>query len=104
MASAAAQTKDSRKKHVPLRRCVSCAKQLPQRELVRIVRDPSGRVSVDLGRKKQSGRGAYLCHEPDCWEKALKKDRLSVALKGAIAAEDRQRLQEFAKGELQQAH
>ncbi len=91
-------------KHVPLRRCVSCGRQLPQRELIRIVRTAEGKVAVDQGRKKAPGRGAYLCHERVCWEKALQKDRLSYALKGTISLEDRQRLQEFAKSRLPQAH
>lgn len=91
------------RRHIPLRRCVSCAQRLPQRELVRIVRSPEGGVSVDLGRRKLAGRGAYLCHSPECWEKALKKDRLSTALKGNVSPEDRQRLQEFAQGQLPQA-
>ncbi|MBI4202312.1 MAG: YlxR family protein [Chloroflexi bacterium] len=90
-------------KHIPQRRCVSCGQQRPQRELVRIVRLPSGEVSVNVGRKKLPGRGAYLCYAPECWEKALKRDRLSYALKGPVSPEDRQRLQEFAQGQLQQA-
>lgn len=89
-------------KHKPLRRCISCSKQLPQRELVRIVRSAEGKVNVDQGRKKAPGRGAYLCHDRSCWEKALSKDRLAYALKGALTAEDRQRIQEFAQTQLTQ--
>ncbi|MBI4198681.1 MAG: YlxR family protein [Chloroflexi bacterium] len=91
-------------KHIPLRRCVSCGQRSPQRELVRIVRSPGGEVSVDPGRKKLPGRGAYLCRSPECWERAIKKDRLSFALKANVSPEDRQRLQEFALGQLAQAH
>lgn len=90
-------------KHIPLRRCVACSQQLPQRELIRIVRSPEGAVAVDQGRKKLPGRGAYLCHAAECWEKALKKDRLSYALKGNVSSEDRQRLLEFAQSQLQSA-
>ncbi len=90
-------------KHTPLRRCISCSKQLPQRELVRIVRSPEGKVGVDQGRKKAPGRGAYLCHDRACWDKALSKDRLAYALKGTLTVEDRQRIQEFAQSQLNQS-
>ena len=103
MAKAAPKGAPLPKKHIPLRRCVSCRQQLPQRELIRIVRSPEGKVDVDQGRKKLPGRGAYLCHSTECWEKALKKDRLSYALKGETSSEDRQRLQEFAQSQLRQA-
>jgi len=52
-------------------------------------------VEVDLTGKK-SGRGTYLCRHPACWEAALKKGRLDVALRTQIRAEDKQALQEFA--------
>ena len=84
------------RKHVPLRRCVACGSQFPQRELTRIVRTPEGQVAVDQGRKKLNGRGAYLCHKPDCWESALKRNRLEHALKGPIPPNAKEQLKEFA--------
>jgi hypothetical protein len=50
--------------------------------------DPSG---------KKAGRGAYLCHSPDCWEKGLKKGRLEQALRKKISAENQARLVEFSR-------
>ncbi|MBI4200750.1 MAG: YlxR family protein [Chloroflexi bacterium] len=91
------------RRHIPLRRCVVCRTQLPQRELVRIVKTPQGRVAVDTERKKTAGRGAYLCHTPTCWEQGLKKAKLDYALRQPMSAEDRQSLQEFARALIQQA-
>ncbi|MBI2298071.1 MAG: DUF448 domain-containing protein, partial [Armatimonadetes bacterium] len=36
-----------RARHVPERTCVACRRQRPKRELVRVVRGPDGRVSLD---------------------------------------------------------
>ena len=76
---------------------MACGRQAVQKELVRIVRTPLGDVQVDQGRRKISGRGAYLCVTPGCWEQGLNKGRLEYSLKGKLAAGDRERLQEFAK-------
>ncbi|MBI4340138.1 MAG: YlxR family protein [Chloroflexi bacterium] len=87
-------------RHIPLRRCVACGQQYPQRDLVRIVRGPDGSVLVDQGRRKLPGRGAYLCRSRECWNQALKKSRLSYALRGDISPNDKGRLQEFAESQL----
>ena len=44
-------------KKQPMRKCTGCNEMKEKRELVRIVRDPEGVISVDLTGKK-SGRGA----------------------------------------------
>ena len=85
-----------RPKHIPRRTCVGCRRTSAKRDFVRVVRLPEGRVEVDLTGKK-SGRGAYLCSDPACWEATLKRDRLAVALRTEISQEDRQALQEFAR-------
>ena len=76
---------------------MACGRQAVQKELVRIVRTPLGDVQVDQGRRKISGRGAYLCGTRECWEQGLNRGRLEYSLKGKLAANDRERLQEFAK-------
>src|SRR2546423_14431740 len=67
-------------RRVPQRTCVVCRSTTAKRELVRVVRTPEGNVEVDLS-GKANGRGAYLCHSSNCWDAALKRDRLSTALK-----------------------
>lgn len=89
------QPKGGRPKHVPERSCVACRTARPKRELVRLVRLPSGAVEVDPTGKK-AGRGAYLCADPACWDLGLKKDRLARAFRGRVAPDDQQRLLAFA--------
>ena len=88
MTTAAAQAKPRgkkgpRPKHVPQRMCVSCRERSAKRDLVRIVRTPEGAVEVDLTGKR-NGRGAYLCDDPACWERALRSEALANALKTMI--------------------
>ena len=84
-------------KHVPQRTCVGCREIRPKREMVRIVRTPDGGVKIDETGKR-SGRGAYLCRRQECWEMALKKDRLEYALKTSLSEKERATLQEFVHG------
>jgi len=77
--------------HIPERSCVACGLKRPKRELVRIVRAPSGQVTADPS-GKLPGRGAYICNALQCWEKALQGDRLAHVLKTVLAAQDRERL------------
>jgi predicted RNA-binding protein YlxR (DUF448 family) len=48
---------------------------MDKRQLTRIVRTPDMGVVIDPTGKR-SGRGAYLCDQPECREKALGKTRL----------------------------
>jgi predicted RNA-binding protein YlxR (DUF448 family) len=76
---------------VPQRTCVACRRVSHKRALVRLVRTASGDIEIDRTGKKE-GRGAYLCPERVCWEKALKGKQLSVALRGDITQENREKL------------
>jgi uncharacterized protein len=60
--------------------------------LTRLVRTPEEGVQVDLT-GKQNGRGAYLCDQPECWDKALVSDVLAKALRTTLTDADRERLQ-----------
>ncbi len=82
-------------KRIPQRTCVGCRSVRPKRELVRIVRTPEGCVAVDETGKR-SGRGAYLCPQSSCWEKALSKGHLGRALRTSVTVETRSRLREYA--------
>lgn len=95
MATKPATTKGLRPKHVPQRTCVACRTTEAKRGLVRVVRGTDGKVEVDETGKK-SGRGAYLCRTPECWDKALKGKTLEYALKTAISLEDKASLQAYA--------
>ena len=80
-----------RPKHVPQRTCIACRSTEAKRGLVRIVRTPEGRVELDPTGKK-NGRGAYVHESRECWDAALKRDRLGHALKVAVPADDMERL------------
>ena len=73
-------------KKVPLRKCVGCCEMKPKKELVRVVRSPEGEISLDLTSRKP-GRGAYVCHDPECLAKARKKKQLERAFQGKIPDE-----------------
>src|SRR5687768_3824750 len=75
--------KGPRPKHIPQRMCVSCRERSAKRTLVRIVRTPESAVEIDLTGKR-NGRGAYLCDDPACWERALRSEALANALKTTI--------------------
>ncbi len=64
-----------KQKKIPMRTCIGCGTEKPKKELVRVVRDPEGQLSVDLTGKK-NGRGAYICHDTECLKKAKKGRRL----------------------------
>ena len=84
-------------KHVPQRTCVGCRVIKAKRELVRIVRDPSGAVDVDLVGKKP-GRGVYVCPNPRCLEAAVKSGRFKAGLEADVPAEVITELRERLKG------
>ena len=93
----APQPRGSRTRHVPQRTCVACRQSGVKRELVRIVRTPSGAVVIDPG-GKLSGRGAYLCQAQACWFDGLKRGVLPRALKiETIADDDLRPLTEYAE-------
>jgi uncharacterized protein len=66
-------------RNLPQRTCVACRTARAKRELVRVVRSPTGELSVDL-RGKASGRGAYLDPEPGCLERGFAEGALARAL------------------------
>ncbi|MDD6807510.1 MAG: YlxR family protein [Oscillospiraceae bacterium] len=61
-------------KKVPLRRCLGCMEMKPKNELVRVVKNKSGEISLDLT-GKAPGRGAYICKSVECFAKARKAKR-----------------------------
>lgn len=73
-------------KKIPERRCVGCNATKPKQELIRVVRDPEGNVSIDFKGKK-SGRGAYICPSVDCFKKAVKSKRLDNNLSVTVPSE-----------------
>jgi predicted RNA-binding protein YlxR (DUF448 family) len=83
-----------RPRHVPQRTCIVCRQVRPKRELIRVVRTPTGRIELDPTGKK-SGRGAYLCARRSCWEPALHKGRLEHEFGVTLQPEDRAALEAY---------
>ena len=82
-----------KKKAQPMRKCTGCNEMKEKRELVRIVRDPEGNISVDLTGKK-SGRGAYICWDVHCLKKARKSRRIDRSLECTVPDEVYDRMEQ----------
>lgn len=70
-------------KKIPQRSCMGCGEKKDKKDLIRIVKDKEGNLSVDKT-GKAPGRGAYLCDAQECLEKAKKAKRLERALETTI--------------------
>lgn len=80
-------------KKIPERMCTGCMEMKAKKELIRIVRSKEGEISVDLVGKKP-GRGAYICKNIECLEKAVKTKRLEKNLEVKIDEEIYNKLRE----------
>ena len=67
-------------KKIPQRTCLGCGEIKPKQELIRIVRQTDGSIFVDKT-GKANGRGAYICNNIECLEKAIKSKRLDKNFK-----------------------
>ena len=84
-------------KKVPLRKCLATNEQLPKKELIRIVRDKDGNVTVDTT-GRANGRGAYLKKSLEAIELAEKKHMLDRALEVSVPAEIYEELRGIVNG------
>ncbi len=73
-------------KKIPQRQCVGCRTMKNKKDLIRVVKSPEGEISLDFTGKK-SGRGAYVCPDPDCLARARKSKALERAFETAIPPE-----------------
>ena len=96
-----------KQKKIPLRKCTGCNEMKPKKELIRIVRSPEVKnengevveepqISLDSTGKK-SGRGAYVCNNIECLQKAQKARRLERAFSCKIPEEVYTQLEEGMK-------
>ncbi len=68
----------------PKRMCVSCRGLFDKKDLIRFVRTPEGDIVLDRTGKR-SGRGAYVCDNPDCVKKCAKSKMLNKTFKMFIS-------------------
>jgi len=65
---------------------VGCMESKPKRELIRIVADKDGHISIDPT-GKAAGRGVYLCPSQECFAQARKKRAIKRSLEIEIPEE-----------------
>jgi predicted RNA-binding protein YlxR (DUF448 family) len=83
-------------KKVPMRTCIGCREIKPKKELIRILKSPEGDISIDFTGKK-NGRGAYICSNGECFDKAVKSKRLSKEFDMQISNEVYEKLKDEIK-------
>ena len=76
---------------IPQRQCVGCREMKEKKALLRIVRTPEGQILLD-GTGKKSGRGAYVCPNAGCIEKAFQSKSLERALQVKVSPETKEAL------------
>ena len=82
-------------KNIPNRTCIGCNEIKPKKELIRIVKNKEGNIFVDKT-GKANGRGAYLCDDIECLEKAIKTKKLERTFEVAIES----KIYEDLRGEM----
>lgn len=73
-------------KPAKIRMCISCRAAKPQSEMIRLVRTETGEACLDEDGKRR-GRGAYICKDRGCIEKAQLGRRAERALSCRVSAE-----------------
>ena len=70
-------------KTIPQRSCIGCNCKKNKNELIRIVKNNENVISIDK-KGKANGRGAYICDNIECLEKAYKNKKIEKSFKMAI--------------------
>ena len=79
-------------KKIPIRTCIGCGSERPKQELLRIVRTAGGEIFMDPG-GKSNGRGAYICKNPECLQRAWKTKGLDRSFREAVSRAVYERLE-----------
>lgn len=83
-------------KKVPMRTCIVTKEKYPKKELIRVVRETSGKVTVDLT-GKLNGRGAYLKKDIEVVNLARKNKALEKYLEVLVPEEVYEELENIIK-------
>ena len=83
----------------PVRMCAGCRGHFEKKKLIRVVRTPEHTLLLDA-KEKASGRGAYICRDPECLKKARKSRALERMLNIPIPPEAYDALEEALMKEL----
>lgn len=79
-------------KKIPMRMCTGCREMQPKKELIRVVKTAEGEIKLDAT-GKLNGRGAYICKNKACLEKARKTNALARAFEMQVKDDIYQRLE-----------
>ena len=71
---------------MPFRHCISCGREGEKADFLRVVRTPDGAYAIDRT-GHTDGRGAYLCRNAECLEKAIRKRSLNRSFRTAVPGE-----------------
>ena len=73
-------------KRQPQRTCMGCNEKKDKKDLIRIVKNKQNEINIDkMG--KSEGRGAYICDNIECLEKAIKTKRIEKVFEQKIPEE-----------------
>ncbi len=81
-------------KNIPQRTCIGCNEKKDKKDFIRIVKDSKNNISIDKT-GKANGRGAYICDNIECLEKAIKNKRIEKSFKMDIDEEVYKNLREL---------
>ena len=84
-------------KKIPQRQCMGCRERKAKRDMIRVVRMTDGNVNLDFS-GKLNGRGAYICPDPACLQKARKAKALERALETEVPEQVYDRLNKELEG------
>lgn len=83
-------------KNIPQRTCIGCNEKKDKNDFIRIVKDNNNNINIDKT-GKMNGRGAYICDNIDCLEKAIKNKRIEKSFKMSIGEDIYNKLREIIK-------
>ena len=84
-------------KSIPQRTCIGCNEKKDKKDLIRIVKDNENNISIDKT-GKANGRGAYICDNIECLEKAIKNKRIEKSFKMEISENVYENLRDVISG------
>ena len=84
-------------KKKPLRTCMGCNSKKDKNVLIRIVKNNKNEITVDKTGKLE-GRGAYICNNMECLEKAIKSRRIEKAIEAKISNEVFEQIKSLING------
>ena len=71
-------------KKQPIRMCAACRERFPKAQLLRVALSEEGEAVLDK-EQRVMGRGAYVCYNRRCVERAKKHRSLERALKVSVS-------------------